>query len=179
MFADVVQRPTFAEEEVARSRTQAVNALRVNLRQPGPLASLVLNRLAFGAAPYGAPSSGTPDSVAAMTRDQIDGFHDRWWRPDNAALIITGGMEPEEAFAFAAAPDVDAQAGIAMAGQIGVHPLVAPAGAVMLAVRQVFQDRRVPPLGRAPEFRRQPGAVRQRDPEVLDHLDPMRELAAD
>jgi zinc protease len=36
-----------------------------------------------------------------MTRDQIDGFHDRWWRPDNAALIITGGMEPEEAFAFA------------------------------------------------------------------------------
>ena len=101
VFADVVQRPTFAAEEVARSRTQAVNALRVNLRQPGPLASLVLNRLAFGAAPYGAPSSGTPDSVAAMTRDQIDGFHDRWWRPDNAALIITGGMEPEEAFAFA------------------------------------------------------------------------------
>ena len=101
VFADVVQRPTFAEDEVVRSRTQAVNALRVNLRQPGPLASLVLNRLAFGAAPYGAPSSGTPDSVAAMTRDQIDGFHDRWWRPDNAALIITGGMGAEEGFAFA------------------------------------------------------------------------------
>jgi len=101
VFADVVQRPTFAEDEVARSRTQAVNALRVNLRQPGPLASLVLNRLAFGAAPYGAPASGTPDSVAGITHDQIAGFHDRWWRPDNAALIITGGMDPETAFAFA------------------------------------------------------------------------------
>jgi hypothetical protein len=32
VFADVVQRPTFAEDEVVRSRTQAVNALRVNLR---------------------------------------------------------------------------------------------------------------------------------------------------
>ena len=101
VLSDVVRRPTFAEDEVARSRTQAVNALRVNLRQPGPLASLVLNRLVYGAAPYGAPSSGTPGSIAALTRDEIVAFHQRWWRPDNAALVITGGMEPDEAFAFA------------------------------------------------------------------------------
>ncbi|HWQ88141.1 pitrilysin family protein [Brevundimonas sp.] len=101
VFADVVMRPTFAEEEVARSRTQAVNRLRVNLREPGALAAQVLNRLAYGGAAYGAAASGTPESVEALTRDQIAGFHDRWWRPDNAALIITGGMEPEQAFAFA------------------------------------------------------------------------------
>ncbi|OGN43055.1 MAG: hypothetical protein A2623_07370 [Caulobacterales bacterium RIFCSPHIGHO2_01_FULL_70_19] len=101
VLADVVQRPDFAEAEVARSRTQTVNALRVNLRQPGPLASLVLNRLVYGAAPYGAPTSGTPESVAAITREEIVDFHRRWWRPDNAAVIVTGGMEPEAAFAWA------------------------------------------------------------------------------
>ena len=101
VLADVVLRPDFAEDEVARTRTRAVNALRVNLRQPGPLASLVLNRLVYGASPYGAPSSGTPDSVAAITRDEIVDFHDRWWRPDNATVIVTGGMEPEAAFAWA------------------------------------------------------------------------------
>ena len=101
VLADVVQRPDFAEAEVARSRTQTVNALRVNLRQPGPLASLVLNRLVYGAAPYGAPASGTPESVAAITREEIVDFHRRWWRPDNAAVIVTGGMEPEAAFAWA------------------------------------------------------------------------------
>ncbi|MBA4804846.1 MAG: insulinase family protein [Brevundimonas sp.] len=101
VLADVVQRPDFAEAEVARSRTQAVNALRVNYRQPGPLASAVLNRLLYGASPYGAPSSGTPASVAAITRDEIVAFHDRWWRPDNATVIVTGGMEPEAAFAWA------------------------------------------------------------------------------
>jgi len=101
VLADVIQRPDYAPEEVARNRTRAVNALRVNLRQPGPLANLVLNRLAFGASPYGAPTSGTPTSIGAVTREEIVAFHDRWWRPDNAALIITGGMEPEEAFAFA------------------------------------------------------------------------------
>ncbi len=148
VLADVVQRPTFAEAEVARSRTQAVNSLRVNLRQPGPLASLVLDRLAYGAAPYGAPTSGTPDSVAAMTRDQIAGFHGRWWRPDNAALIITGGMEPEAAFAFAeqtlggwarpseALPTIGNRAGAAPAPRIVVVDLPGSGqAAVTAAVR--------------------------------------------
>ncbi|MDI1327612.1 MAG: pitrilysin family protein [Brevundimonas sp.] len=101
VFADVVQRPTFAAAELERSRTQTVTGLTVALRDPGTLASQVLNRLAFGGAAYGAPASGTPASVGALTRDQVVDFHDRWWRPDNSALIITGGMEPEQAFAFA------------------------------------------------------------------------------
>jgi zinc protease len=101
VLADVVQRPTFDPAELERSRTQTVTALTVALRDPGALASQVLNRLAFGGAAYGAPAAGTPASVGTLTRDQIVGFHDRWWRPDNAALIITGGMEPEQAFAFA------------------------------------------------------------------------------
>jgi len=101
VFADVVQRPAFDAAEVERTRTQTVTALTVALRDPGALASQVLNRVAFGGAAYGAPASGTPASVGALTRDQVVGFHARWWRPDNAALIITGGMEPEQAFAFA------------------------------------------------------------------------------
>ncbi|KQY88065.1 MULTISPECIES: pitrilysin family protein [unclassified Brevundimonas] len=101
VFADVVMRPTFAAAELERSRTQTVTGLTVALRDPGNLASQVLNRLAFGGAAYGAPAAGTPTSVATLTRDQVVDFHDRWWRPDNAALIITGGMEPEQAFAFA------------------------------------------------------------------------------
>ncbi len=99
--ADVVMEPTFAAEELERSRTQGINALTVNLRQPGPLASLVLNRLAFGGAAYGRPASGTPESLAQLTRADVVRFHDTWWRPDNATLIVTGGMTPEQAFAFA------------------------------------------------------------------------------
>ena len=101
VLADIVERPTYATEEVERSRVQAINALRVNLRQPGPLASAVLNRIVYGAAPYGAPSSGTVASLGALSRDEIAAFHAQWWRPDNATLIITGGMTADEGFAFA------------------------------------------------------------------------------
>ena len=101
VLSDVVEKPTYAPEELERSRVQSVNALRVALRQPGPLASQVLARVAYGAAPYGSPAGGTIASLGAISRDEIVGFHDRWWRPDNAALIITGGMTAEEGFAFA------------------------------------------------------------------------------
>lgn len=101
VLADIVTRPTFASDELERSRTQAINGLRVALRQPGPLASQVLARVAYGAAPYGAPASGTPASLGSLTRDEIVGFHRQWWRPDNAALIVTGAMTAEEGFAFA------------------------------------------------------------------------------
>ena len=101
VFADVVARPSFDAAEVERSRTRAVNGLRVALRQPGPLAAQVLSRLAYGDAAYGAPAGGTVNSLGALTRDEIVAAHQRWWRPDNAALIITGGMTAEEGFAFA------------------------------------------------------------------------------
>jgi zinc protease len=101
VLADVVTEPAFAGDDLERNRTQAVNALRVALRQPGPLASQVLNRIAYGAAPYGSPGSGTVETLGALTRDEVVAHHARWWRPDNAALIVTGGMSAEDGFAFA------------------------------------------------------------------------------
>ncbi|KQW82888.1 M16 family metallopeptidase [Brevundimonas sp. Root1279] len=148
VVADVVMRPDFAEAEVARSKTQAVNALTVNLRQPGPLAGVVLNRLAYGGAAYGRPASGTPTSLGALTREDVVGFHARTWRPDNATLIVTGGLSPEEAFAFAektfggwtapagAAPVIAARDGQVLAPRVVVVDLPgAGQAAVAAAVR--------------------------------------------
>jgi zinc protease len=103
IFADVVLRPDFPAAELERQRTRGINGLRVALRDPANLASAALNRMVYGAAPYGAPAGGTAESLAAMTREDVVAHHARWWRPDNAALVITGGMSPEAAFAFAEA----------------------------------------------------------------------------
>lgn len=134
VLADVVTAPAFASAELERTRVQAINGLRVNLRQPGPLASQVLNRIAFGAAPYGAPGTGTPESLAALSREEIVGFHDRWWRPDNAALIITGGMTAEQGFAFAE------QTLGQWSSPAGARPVVAQRSGAVPAPRVVVVD---------------------------------------
>ena len=101
LLGDVVARPDFDAGELERTRAQTANSLRVAMRDPGFVADAVLQRVAFGAAPYGSPTGGTQASVAAITREEIQAHHDQWWRPDNATLIVTGGMDAEAAFAFA------------------------------------------------------------------------------
>ncbi|QSX77783.1 M16 family metallopeptidase [Agrilutibacter solisilvae] len=101
IFADVVRVPTFAAEEVARQRQQALDELTVTLRNPGALASIAANRTIYGDAPYGRMAGGTPASLAKLNAEQLQAYHRTWWRPDNAVLVLAGDITPEQGFALA------------------------------------------------------------------------------
>jgi len=101
LLGQVLREPAFAAAEVERERKRTLDALSVNLRQPGFVASQALGRVLYGPAPYGAPSVGTQASLTAMTRDDLARYHQTWWRPDNATVVITGSMTPQQGFALA------------------------------------------------------------------------------
>jgi zinc protease len=71
----------------------------VSYEDPEYLAGVVIDRLVYGFHPYGIPSSGTPESVAALTRDDLVAFHARWFAPNNAILAVVGDVPSAEAFA--------------------------------------------------------------------------------
>src|SRR5206468_3770969 len=54
--------------------------------------------LVYGFHPYGRPQSGTPESIAAIGRDDLVAFHRKWFGANNAILAIVGDVEPDEAF---------------------------------------------------------------------------------
>ena len=99
VLADVVQHPAFADRELERERRQALDRLTVNLRQPGGIVDMAMSRAIYGEGPYGAVAS--PQSLAAIRRDDVAGFHAAHWRPDNAVLVIAGDLTPEDGFALA------------------------------------------------------------------------------
>ncbi|HEY0052726.1 MAG TPA: pitrilysin family protein [Caulobacteraceae bacterium] len=101
LMGQMARSPDFAAEELARQQTQTLDALRLSLSQPGPVAGLAANRAVFGDAPYGAPGSGTLTSIPAITRDDLVAFHRAHWRPSSATLVFSGDIEPEAAFALA------------------------------------------------------------------------------
>ena len=101
ILADVVRRPTFKEEEVDRLRQQTLDDLTVELGQPGSIARYVASRVIFGDAPYGQPLSGTPESIARIDRNDFLKYHGRWYRPDNAILVLGGDLKAKSAFALA------------------------------------------------------------------------------
>ena len=101
IFADVVRRPTFKSEEVERLRQQSLDAVTLAMGDPGAIARLVAARVVFGDSPYGHPISGTTESLTRITAADIAKMHSRYYRPDNAILIIGGDIGAKDGFALA------------------------------------------------------------------------------
>jgi zinc protease len=101
ILADVVQRPAFADEELARLRQRSLDGLQVELQEPGALARYVAAVTVFGGTPYGHVLGGSPTSLPRITRADVAALHSAFYRPDNAVLVLTGDITPEQGFALA------------------------------------------------------------------------------
>jgi zinc protease len=99
LLSDTVLHPSFPAEEVERWRNQTLNSLQVQLEDARALAGMVFSRAVFGSHPYGLPDAGTPDSVRALTRDDLVAFHRAHYVPNGAVLAVVGDVKPEDAFA--------------------------------------------------------------------------------
>ena len=75
LLSDMARHPAFAPEEIERKRRQTLSALQVNFEDPGFIADAVFDRLVYGFHPYGLPQSGTPESLASITRDDLVAYH--------------------------------------------------------------------------------------------------------
>ena len=101
IFADVALRPTFAPDELERLRARTLDSLEVSLQQPGELVRYAAADTVFAGTPYGHVLGGTPASIKRLNRADVAGFHQAWYRPDNAVLVLTGDITPEAGFALA------------------------------------------------------------------------------
>lgn len=101
LLHDVVRNPAFAPDEIDRQKQQAISALSVNANDPDYVASALFDRLVYGFHPYGRPGTGTPESIGAITRDDLVQFHRRYFVPNNMILAIVGDITTAEAFAAA------------------------------------------------------------------------------
>jgi zinc protease len=101
LVSDLAQHPSFSAEELERQRQQSLSGMRVGYDDPEFLANVVFDRLVYGFHPYGRPQSGTPETVAALTRDDLLTFHKRWFGANNAILAVVGDVSADEAFAGA------------------------------------------------------------------------------
>ncbi|SDJ54331.1 M16 family metallopeptidase [Microbulbifer yueqingensis] len=99
LLAEVVQEPLFPEEDLARVKSNRIDAIAQEKAQPQGLALRELPPLLFGQGhPYGAPltGSGTVEGIRAVTRDDLVKFHNTWLRPDNAVLTVVGDVTAEK-----------------------------------------------------------------------------------
>ena len=101
---------------------------------------------------------------------------------DAVLLLARQVLVLEDPLGVARAAQVDPDRRVAVAGEVGVDPRVADGRRVVLAVRDVLEDRRhrilLGVLGQ-PDPRREADAVRHRDPDVVEPPDAAREVASE
>jgi len=101
IMADVARNPAFAAEELERQRQLALDNLQVAFQSPGQLAGLAAAPVIFGGTPFGHVAGGTPDSLPKLKLEDLVVLHRTWFRPDNAVLVFTGDIAPDDAFRLA------------------------------------------------------------------------------
>ena len=99
LMGDLVRNPAFAQEEIERQRQQVLSELQVSQASPEYVANVVFDRLVYGFHPYGLPNRGTPNSLHAITRKDLENFHRRHFMPNNMILALVGDLTHQEAFA--------------------------------------------------------------------------------
>jgi zinc protease len=88
------------KHEFELEKGAVIQELKRDEDEPWDLENKALLPLLYGKSnPYGHPVIGEEEHVRAATADIIKGYYDRWYYPNNASLVITGGFVPEQALA--------------------------------------------------------------------------------
>jgi zinc protease len=101
IMADVARNPVFKQEELDRVRAQSLDGLSVAYQRPGSIAEFATAPVIYAGSAFDHVAAGTPTSLPKIARSHLVANHEAYWRPDNAILVITGDVTPEQGFALA------------------------------------------------------------------------------
>ena len=91
LLGDLLRRPRFAPERLELARKQAIEGVRRQDDDPGSVAQRTLMAALYGDHPLGRTPS--VESLAAISREQLLGFHRQAAHPDNLWLAISGDFD--------------------------------------------------------------------------------------
>lgn len=94
VLVDVLMHPSFPDDRFEGTRRQGLTGLQVQSSRPDAVADRAFARAIYGSHPYG--RMPTPPSVRALTRDDLVAFHDLWYRPDGALIVVAGDVVADD-----------------------------------------------------------------------------------
>jgi zinc protease len=99
LLAKLVSQPTFPEVPLQRERERVIQGLREAAVKPDAIAQRTFSELIYPRHPYG--RDPLPESIAAITRDDLVDFHRRYFGASRAVVSIVGAIDRARAEAIA------------------------------------------------------------------------------
>ena len=98
---DAIRYPTFDENEFEQEKQIVIGEIDRNESNPFFYLSRALNDKLFYKYPTRKNPLGTRETVTSATTDKMRLIQARYYVPNNAALVVTGDVKPEEVFKLA------------------------------------------------------------------------------
>jgi zinc protease len=99
VFADVILNPSFPRSDFERLKKQRIAQIQQEKADPVGLALRVFPGLVYGPDhAYSNPwtGSGTEESTGRIKREDLERFHQTWFKPNHATLVIVGATTMAE-----------------------------------------------------------------------------------
>ena len=90
LVADLLMNPIFPEDYVSKEKSRTLAEIASAKDRPQVVAGWAFNELIYGSHPLHRPAQGYPETIERITRDDLFGFHDQFFAPNNALLSIVG-----------------------------------------------------------------------------------------
>jgi zinc protease len=93
LYADVLLHPAYAQSELDRLKKDRLAAIQSEISNPNTMAMRVIPGLIYGKGhAYSLPfsGSGTTAGVTSIRRDDLVQYHQAWFKPNNATLLVVG-----------------------------------------------------------------------------------------
>ncbi len=97
LLSDILLNPAFPEDEVERKKKETLAGIMSDKDDPGSIASKAFYKAVFAGHPYGAPAEGDEESVVKISREDIVSFYERYYKPNNAIMVVVGDVDLKEA----------------------------------------------------------------------------------
>jgi zinc protease len=99
IYGDLILHPAYPQKEFDRLKKERLAGIRREKVEPQSMALRVIPQLLYGKGhPYGVPftGTGTEASLEKMTREDLVKWHETWFKPNNATLLIVGDTTLKE-----------------------------------------------------------------------------------
>lgn len=97
LLSETLRAPTFPPEQIEKLRAQILTGLALRAQNTGEMSSLNFHKLVYDGHPYSRPEEGHPDTVRAISVEDLAAFHQQHYGPKGMVIAVVGGTEPQEA----------------------------------------------------------------------------------
>jgi zinc protease len=96
LLSESLRHPVFPEDQIELLRARLLTSLAIRAQDTREMSSLTFDQITYPGHPYSRPGDGYPETIQAITREDLVEFHRVHYGPGGMVISVVGAVDPDE-----------------------------------------------------------------------------------